>query len=185
VVIKIRKALGSRRQDLVFQFLIESLVITCIAFILSLGFAQLVLPSFNTLTKTTLSIPYSSSIFWFVMISYVLVTGLLAGSRPAFYLSSLKPIKVLKGAIRVGKSATLPRKVLVVIQFACSIALIISTIIVYQQIQYAKDRPLGYDANRLMMTSGSEDLRRNYDALKNDLLQSDIVCLLFQLFWRL
>jgi hypothetical protein len=173
--IGIRKAIGSQRRDLIFQFLIESLVITFVAAALSLLLVQLALPSFKTLTQSAIYIPYSSAIFWFIMFSYVLITGLLAGSRPAFYLSSFKAVKVLKGTIQIGRSATLPRKILVVLQFSCSIALIISTIIVYQQIQHAKDRPTGYDANRLMMTDASDDLRRNYAAVKNELLQSGIV----------
>ncbi len=171
----IRKAIGSQRRDLILQFLIESVSITFIAFAISLLLVQLALPSFNILTKTTISIPYSSGIFWFIMLSYVLITGLLAGSRPAFYLSSFNAVKVLKGTIKTGRSATLSRKALVVLQFSCSIALIISTIIVYQQIQHGKNRPVGYDANRLMMTDASEDLGRNYTALKNNLLQSGIV----------
>jgi putative ABC transport system permease protein len=173
--IGIRKAIGSKRIDLVIQFLIESVVITLIAFIFSLFFVLLTLHAFNTLTKTAISIPYDNGIFWCAMLSYVLLTSLLAGGRPAFYLSSFKPVKVLKGTIQIGKAATLPRKILVVLQFSCSIALIISTIIVFQQIQYAKARPKGYDANRLMMTDVSADLNRNYIALKNDLLQSGLV----------
>jgi putative ABC transport system permease protein len=137
--------------------------------------AQLALPSFDTLTKASVSIPYSNGIFWVVMVSYVLFTGLLSGSRPAFYLSSFQPVKVLKGSIQLGRSATLPRKILVVAQFTCSIALIISTIIVYQQIQHAKNRPSGYDASRLMFTDASDDLNHSYDALKNDMLQSGMV----------
>jgi putative ABC transport system permease protein len=171
----IRKAIGSKRIDLVFQFLIESVVITSFAFILSLLFVQLALPAFNTLTKIPISIPFFNGIFWSIMISYVLFTGLLAGGRPAFYLSSFKPVKVLKGTIYIGKGSTLPRKALVVMQFSCSIALIIITIIVFQQIQYAKARPKGYDANRLMMTDISTDLNRNYGALKNDLLRSGFI----------
>jgi len=109
------------------------------------------------------------------MMGYVLATALLAGSRPAFYLSSFRPVKVLKGVFKSGSTAALPRKVLVVLQFSCSIALIISTIIIYRQIQHAKDRPVGYNANRLMMTDASNDLSRDYNALKNDLLQSGVV----------
>ena len=171
----IRKSIGSQRKDIIIQFLIESLAVTFIAFIISILLVQLALPSFNTLTKTSVSIPYSNGIFWLVMVSYVLFTGLLSGSRPAFYLSSFQPVKVLKGSIQLGRSATLPRKILVVAQFTCSIALIISTIIVYQQIQHAKNRPSGYDANRLMFTDASDDLNRNYNALKNDMLQSGMV----------
>jgi len=171
----VRKAVGSQRRDIIFQFLIESLVITFVAALLSVLLVHFALPAFNTLTRTTITIPYTNPIFWMVMMAYVLVTGLLAGSRPAFYLSSFKPVRVLKGTIQTGKAAALPRKILVVLQFSCSIALIISTIIIYQQVQHAKDRPTGYDANRLMMTDASSDLTRNYTALKNDLLQTGVV----------
>ncbi len=171
----VRKAIGSQRKDLIFQFLTESVLITFIAFLFSILFTQLALPSFNTLIGSAISIPYANPIFWVIMILYVLITGLLAGSRPAFYLSSFNPVKVLKGSVQVGKAASLPRKVLVVLQFSCSIALIISTIIVYQQIQYAKSRPTGYSADRLMMTDMSGDLNTHYDALRNDLLASGVV----------
>jgi putative ABC transport system permease protein len=173
--IGIRKAVGSRRADLVIQFLIESVVLTSFAFICSLLFVTIALPGFNTLTKIEVGIPFDNGMFWLAMISYVLLTALLAGIRPAFYLSSFKPVKVLKGKILIGKEGALPRKILVVLQFSCSVALIIGTLIVFQQIQHAKDRPKGYDANRLMMTAVSADLNRNYPALKNDLLQSGIV----------
>jgi putative ABC transport system permease protein len=171
----VRKAIGSQRKDLIFQFLTESILITFVAFLLSVLFVQLALPSFNTLTGDLISIPYGNTVFWCIMITYVLATGLLAGSRPAFYLSSFNPVKVLKGSIQVGKAASLPRKILVVLQFTCSIALIISTIIVYQQIQYAKNRPTGYSAARLISTDMSGDLSNNYSALKNDLLQTRMV----------
>ncbi len=171
----VRKAVGSLRKDLIYQFLIESVVVTFAAFLFSLLFVQLALPAFNLLTKDTISIPWGNSIFWAIMIGYTLLTGLLAGSRPAFYLSSFQPVKVLKGALQAGKGSTLPRKILVVLQFSCSVALIISTIIVYQQIQYAKDRPIGYNANKLMMTDGSSDVDRNYAALKHDMLQTGLV----------
>jgi putative ABC transport system permease protein len=171
----VRKAIGSQRKDLIFQFLTESILITFVAFLLAVLFVQLALPAFNTLTGDYVSIPYSSPVFWLIMITYVLATGLLAGSRPAFYLSSFNPVKVLKGSIQVGKAAALPRKILVVLQFTCSIALIISTVIVYQQIQYAKNRPTGYSADRLIMTDMSGDLSNNYGALKNDLLKTGVV----------
>ena len=171
----IRKAIGSIRSQLVLQFLTESIVVVCIAFCICLLIVQLVLPSFSQLTSSVIVIPYTSGIFWLCMMAYVLLTGLVAGSRPAFYLSSFKPIKVLKGTMQVGKLALMPRKLLVVLQFSCSIVLIISTIIIYQQIQHAKDRPTGYDANRLVMTDATPDIKQNFVALKNELLQSGVV----------
>lgn len=171
----VRKAIGSQRSDLIFQFLTESILITFLAFLLSLLFVELALPFFNTLTGNSIRLPYSNPFFWSIMIGYVLITGLLAGSRPAFYLSSFNTVKVLKGRFRLGKGAALPRKILVVAQFSCSIALIICTIIVYRQIQYAKNRPTGYSADRLMMTDMSDDLNKNYEALRNNLLQSGLV----------
>ncbi|MDO6431750.1 ABC transporter permease [Flavitalea sp. BT771] len=171
----IRKAMGSIRKSLILQFLLESAFITSIAFIISLLIVQITLPAFSTLTGTNLRVPYSNGYFWLIMIGYVLLTALLAGSRPAFYLSSFKPIKVLKGSVHMGPGASLPRKILVTVQFTASIALIIITIIVYQQIQYGKDRSIGYDARRLVMTGASPDITRNYDALKNELLQSGVV----------
>jgi len=171
----VRKAIGSRRRDLILQFLIESLVITCIAAVLSVFLVQLGIPAFNNLTSTSISIPWQSPVFWTIMAGYVLTTGLLAGSRPAVYLSSFRPVKVLKGPVRAGRSAAIPRRLLVVLQFTCSIALIIGTGLIYRQVQYVKDRPTGYDASRLVLVGGSSDLQRNYSALRNDLLATHLV----------
>jgi putative ABC transport system permease protein len=168
----VRKSIGSSRRDLIIQFLGESLLITFVAFAVSILLVQLVLPAFNTITTGNIAIPYTNLTFWCVMIGYVLITGLLAGSRPAFYLSSFNPVKVLKGTIQLGKRAALPRKIMVVVQFTCSIALIVSTLIIYQQIKYGKDRPKGYNPDNLVMVNSSDDLNKNYDALKHDLLQT-------------
>jgi len=171
----VRKAIGSARIDLIYQFLLESVLITLISFLLGLLLVLLALPAFNTLTASDVHIPFGNIGFWAIMIVFVLFTGLIAGSRPAFYLSSFNPVKVLKGTIQMGRWASVPRKVLVVLQFTCSIALIISTVIVYQQIQYVKNRPTGYSADRLMMTDMNSDLSQQYEALKNDLLSSGLV----------
>ncbi|HTE00687.1 MAG TPA: ABC transporter permease [Mucilaginibacter sp.] len=171
----VRKAIGSQRKDLIFQFLTESTLITFISFFFCLLFVQLALPAFNLLTNTSISIPFGNIVFWWAMIGCVLITGLLAGAKPAFYLSSFNPVKVLKGTISGGKSNSLSRRVLVVVQFSCSIALIISTVIIYNQIQYAKDRPTGYNINNLMATDVNDDLGRNYVALKGELLSSGVV----------
>ncbi|WP_184550759.1 ABC transporter permease [Mucilaginibacter sp. FT3.2] len=171
----IRKAIGSQRKHLIFQFLIESALITFISFLCAVLFVQLALSPFNALTGTSIAIPFNSISFWAIAISCVLLTALFAGSKPAFYLSSFNPVKVLKGTIKVGRSASYSRKVLVVMQFSCSIALIISTVVIYRQIQYAKNRPSGYSISRLLTTSSNADLGKNYSALKNDLLQSGMI----------
>jgi putative ABC transport system permease protein len=150
----VRKVMGAGRDGLIVQFLVESVTLTALAFVLATMLVQLVLPAFNALAGTSIQIPFSNGYFWLIMLSYVLFTGLLAGSRPAFYLSGFQPVEVLKGAMVVGHAASWPRKVLVVAQFTCSIALIISTIIVYQQIEYGRQRSKGYDPNRLVMASG-------------------------------
>ncbi len=171
----VRKAIGSQRKDIIIQFLSEAFLLTIIAFIFSLLFVQLALPAFNTLTETHISIPFSNGYFWLLMFGCILVTALVAGSRPAFYLSSFNPVKVLKGTMQTGKSSSLSRKILVVIQFSCSIALIISTVIIYQQVNYAKDRPTGYDLNRLLSTYMNDELAKNYTAIKNELIQKGVV----------
>ncbi len=170
----VRKAIGSGRVELVFQFLIESVLLTFIAFIISILFVRLALPSFNSLTDSQIEIPFASVAFWLVIFGGIILTGLAAGSKPAFFLSSFNPVKVLKGSVHVGKAAALPRKILVVLQFSCSIALIVSTFIIYQQVQYARDRPSGYDKDRLMMMDMNDDLTRNYNVIRNEIKQKGI-----------
>jgi putative ABC transport system permease protein len=168
----VRKVIGSTRKGLILQFLIESVVLTSIGFILSLIFVQLALPSFNTLVRSDIAIPFSNIHFWMMMTGYVLFTGLLAGSKPAFYLSSFQPARVLKAVLQTGRSGAFSRKALLVLQFTCSIGLIISTVIIYRQIQYARNRPTGYDPNRLLESpAGSGD----YIALKHAALASGMV----------
>ena len=170
----VRKAIGSQRKNLIIQFLMEAFLLATIAFVFALLFVWISLPAFNTLTKSYIAIPFGNIYFWLLMIGFLLITTFLAGSKPAFYLSSFNPVKVLKGSIQAGKSS-LSRKVLVVIQFSCSIALIISTVIIYQQIQHAKNRPTGYSLNRLMQTNMNDDLYKNFTVLKNELVQKGIV----------
>lgn len=171
----IRKAIGSKRKSLILQFLSESFVLTILAFCLSLLVVYLALPAFNTLVNSDLHLPLKQPIFWLIMLAYLALTALLAGSRPAFYLSSFNTVQVLKGAVKGTKSAVWGRKVLVLLQFSCSIALIISTLIIYQQIQHVRNRPTGYQQDRLMMSEMSEDLNNNYEAIKAELLQSGLV----------
>jgi putative ABC transport system permease protein len=169
----IRKVAGSSRRALITQFLVESVFITFVAFLLSLVIVQLVLPAFNALARTDIHLPLDNPAFWMIMGSYVLMTGLLAGSRPAFYLSAFQPVKVLKGTMRIGPSASIGRKALVILQFTCSVGLIISTITIFQQIEHARTRPKGYDPNRLLYSGATGG--DNYPALKNELLATGLV----------
>jgi putative ABC transport system permease protein len=171
----VRKAIGGLRSQIIGQFLVESLVLTAIALAVSVLLAQLALPAFNTLTNSRVAIPYGQPVFWVVLTGLLLFTGLLAGSRPAFYLSSFRTVHILKGKTRSGKGPTLSRKILVVTQFSCSIALIVSTFIVYQQLQYARNRDTGYNVNRLVQSALNTNLSKNYIALKNELLNSGVV----------
>jgi putative ABC transport system permease protein len=171
----VRKVMGSRKSDLVVQFLLESFVQTLIAFGLALVMVQLILQPFNELAETTVLIPYNNIYFWILLLIFVSLTALIAGSRPAFVLASFRPIKVLKGINSIGTKGSLPRKVMFVFQFTASIVLIISTFIIYQQIHHAKNRDTGFDLDNVMMTDLSEDLRKNFPALKNELLQKGLV----------
>lgn len=172
----IRKTIGSETRQLVLQFFGESLMTTFLAFLFSLLLVQIALPFFNEIAGKKMTIPWTNIYFWLMSFVFCLVTGLIAGSYPALYLSSFQPIKVLKGSFRTGKSAAIPRKAMLVFQFSVSIILIIGTLVVYRQIQFAKDRPTGYDSDRLIEVSMmTPELRKNYDVLRTELLNSGYV----------
>ena len=171
----VRKAVGSNRKQLIRQFLSESLFISMLAFLLALAIVSMALPYFNRLTEKDMSLQFTSPLFWIIMIGFTLLTGLLAGSYPAFYLSSFNPINTLKGNLKAGRSDVLPRKILVVMQFASSVILMIGTTIIYQEIQHGKNRPIGYDNRGLITVDWSEDIRQHYEALRADLLSSGVV----------
>lgn len=171
----VRKASGSTQQQLISQFLIESLLVAFVAFSLSVLLVQLLLPVFNTLADKQISTPLLNPQFWMITVAFTIFTGLLAGSYPAFYLSGFEPVKVLKGTFKPGRHASLPRKVLVVLQFTVSVALIIGTLIVYKQIKFTQNRPVGYAREGLIMSGiGMPEFYRHYDAIRNDLLQSGV-----------
>src|ERR1700722_1073905 len=172
----IRKSIGSLRSQLIMQFYIESLLIVVLAFALSLLFVQFILPWFNDVADKKMFIPWTNPYFWIAGLSFSFLTGIIAGSYPALYLSSFKPIKVLKGTFKVGRLAAIPRKVLVVMQFSISLALIIGTIVVYNQIQFSKNRPIGYNRNGLMMIRmKTPDFYGKFDLLENDLKNSGAI----------
>lgn len=168
----VRKTLGSNRKQLIFQFLCESMMITFLAFVISIATVYLLLPSFNLLVNKQLSLPVSELKFWVASILIIMFTGFVSGSYPAIYLSSFNPVTVLKGTILAGKKALLPRRVLVTGQFVISILLISATIIVYQQIQYLKNRPKGYNSENLIFIPSSPDLNKNFKVLKQELLKN-------------
>ncbi len=172
----IRKTVGSVRSQLIKQFLSESVLVAFVSFLFSLLFAALLIPLFNKLADKDISLPVTNPVFWFLAILFTLITGFIAGSYPAFYLSKFEPIKVLKGTFRVGRFASLPRKVLVVVQFTFSIALIIGTVIVFKQIQFAKNRPVGYSRDGLItLPMTTPDLYGHYDVLRSDLIATGMV----------
>jgi len=172
----IRKSIGSVRNQLISQFLSESILITTLAFILSIATVLLALPWFNEIADKQMNIPWTNAWFWISCLAFVSLTGFIAGSYPALYLSSFQAVKVLKGTFRAGRFASIPRQVLVVLQFTVSITLIIGTIVVYQQIRYTMDREVGYSRDRLiylsMKTSGIHD---HFDAVRNELLNSGTI----------
>ncbi len=172
----IRKTAGSLRSQLVLQFFAESLFTVFAAFVLAICLAWALLPFFNSIAGKNILFPWKNIYFWILCAAFVLVTALLAGSYPAFYLSSFNPLKVLKGTFKAGRYASLPRKVLVTVQFTISVVLMVATIIVYRQIQFAKNRPAGYTRSELLtVPSGNGVLHKHFDAIKSDLLNTGAV----------
>jgi putative ABC transport system permease protein len=172
----IRKVIGSMRGQLIGQFFSESLVVAFFAFIIAVALLGLSLPFFNNLAETNMTIPWANPIWWIACISFCLMTGLIAGSYPALYLSSFKPIKVLKGIFRMGRLASLPRKILVVTQFTVSIIMIVGTIIIFRQVQFGKERPVGYNRDGLlMMQTHTKDIHTHFDAFRTELLATGAV----------
>lgn len=171
----VRKAVGSGRKELIQQFLSESMLISLLAFLFALLLVLVALPFFNKLTDKEMSLQIGDPIFWGVMIVFTILTGLLAGSYPAFYLSSFNPVRVLKGNLKGGKSSSLPRKILVVAQFASSVILMIGTIVIYRQVQYGKNLPIGFNNKGLITVNWSDDIGKNIDVLRQELLSTGAV----------
>jgi ABC-type antimicrobial peptide transport system permease subunit len=172
----IRKTIGSSRGRLVGQFLCESFLVTTVGFLLSLLLVQMSLPYFNALADKQMHILWNNPLFWVSTIAFILLTGFIAGSYPAFYLSSFKPITVLKGVFKAGRYAAVPRRVLVVLQFTISISLITGTLIVFRQVQFARTRPVGYDREGLLMLeTATSSLHDHFRAFSDELLKTGAV----------
>ncbi|MEM8523127.1 MAG: ABC transporter permease [Bacteroidota bacterium] len=172
----IRKSVGSSRGQLIGQFFSESVVLAVFAFVFSILLVLLMLPFFNEVAGKEMRILWMNPIFWLLGVGFALLTGIVAGSYPALYLSSFKPVKVLKGTFKAGKQAAIPRKALVVLQFTVSVILIIGTVVVFSQIQYVKDRPIGYNQNGLInIPIKSKVINEKYDLIRNELRQNSII----------
>jgi predicted permease len=175
----VRKAIGSLRSQLIGQFMVESFMVVLIAYGLALVLVSLFLPAFNDLAAKQMSLPILEPGFWILNLTFILITGLLAGAYPAFYLTSFQPVKMLKtgsGSVERGHFSFMPRKVLVVLQFAISVTLITGTIIIYQQIRFAKNRPVGYSRESLLMIEmKSEDFYGKTDVLRTALKNTGMV----------
>lgn len=171
----IRKSLGSRRSQLIFQFYGESIVISIISYLIAVFLVIVLLPSYNNLVDKSLLIDFQSSQFWMFSLGIILVTGVVSGSYPSLYLSSFNPIKTLKGKVSVGKNANLPRKILVVFQVGVAVILIVGTIVIVKQIDLAKSRDLGYDQEGLITIPGTEETLENYDVIKQELIRKGAI----------
>jgi putative ABC transport system permease protein len=172
----IRKTMGSLRSQLIGQFFSESILIAIFAFLFSLVIAQLTLPWFSQVADKKMSVLWGNPLFWLTGILFSLVTGVIAGSYPAFYLSSFQPVKVLKGTFKAGRLASLPRKILVVLQFTVSVTLIIGTVIIFKQVQYTKNRPVGYNRTGMLQVGlKTPDIHNQFNAVRNDLMQSGAI----------
>lgn len=171
----VRKVLGAGRQNLVLQFIGESLLLAAVSAVLAVVIMALALPLFNTLVQKELSLGFNQPLHIAALVLITLVCGLLAGSYPSFYLSSFNPVFVLKGLKMKGGSAAFIRKGLVVVQFSVSVILIVSTLIIYQQIQHVKNRNLGFNKNNLLQVSAQGDLVTHYSVVKQDMLASGAI----------
>jgi putative ABC transport system permease protein len=171
----IRKVAGARRGLLIMQFLGESVLIAFLAAALALPLVEWALPAFDKLVNKQLAIPYSSVSFWASALTFILLTGIIAGSYPAFFLSSFQPIRVLKGAFKKAHTRINSRKILVVVQFSFAITLIISTFIVVQQIRFAQQRQAGYEHSQLVYHWLTGDFNKHFKPVKQALMSLGMV----------
>jgi ABC-type antimicrobial peptide transport system permease subunit len=172
----VRKTLGSDRKQLIAQFFAESFLVVIISFCFAVLMVFAALPWFNTISQKEMQLPWQTAAFWIVSASFLFVTGMLAGSYPALYLSSFNPLKILKGSYRAGRLASIPRKALVVLQFTVSIMLIASTGVIYHQLMFVKDRPVGYSREGLlMMQKKGKEFYEKFETLRTELKSSGSV----------
>jgi hypothetical protein len=178
----IRKVSGARRIMLVLQFMGESILLSVLAGIIALLLVQLCLPGFNVLVNKQLFIPFGSMSFWSLAILFVCLAGILAGSYPAFYLSSFQPVHILKGRFKKVNALVTPRKILVILQFSFAVILIIATLVVNEQIRYAEQRQSGYRKEYLIYHLFTGDISKNYELIRQAALNSGAATSVSQTF---
>lgn len=172
----IKKTIGANRTSLIMQFLTESMVLTFVSVIIAIAILEIFLPTFNNLLDIKLSIRYFNTTSWMGILGIVFLTGLISGSYPAFYLSAFNPIQTLKKKIKSGGILAINlRQILVVSQFCFAIVLIISTMMIYRQIQFIKNKPVGFDVNALVEIPQDGELKTKFELFKSQLLKSDAV----------
>jgi putative ABC transport system permease protein len=168
----LKKVMGSTRNMLVRQYLTESVLLSLMALILALVLCEIMVPEFNKLTQSELVFNlYGSPLVIAFIIGFAIVTGLIAGLYPSFYLTRFEPIVVLKGEATKGKRGSLLRKILIVFQFAVSIGIILSTIVIYTQMEYARNKDLGFDRNNIIYFPGKGNIARDFESFKSEMKQ--------------
>ncbi len=168
----VRKVMGARRSKLIKLFLGESVLVSAIAAAFAIAIVCLFLSPFNSLTGEQLRLDFSRIGFWGILLAFTSFTGILAGSYPAFYLSSFLPVKVLKNVFKNGQNLITPRKLLIVTQFTIAVILIISTAVIHRQVRYAQDRNTGYNKDQLIYTKLNEQMDKNQDLIRQELLRT-------------
>ncbi|PST83534.1 cell division protein FtsX [Pedobacter yulinensis] len=177
----VKKTLGADRRSLVFQFLTESMVLCLISVALAVALAELLIPAFNSLLRVQLNVGYFNGTTWLALLAIVLFTGILAGSYPAFYLSSFNVIGSLKRNAPLRRFLPFSmRQVLVVVQFCFAVSLIVATLVIYKQISYIKNRPLGVEVQALVEMPLEGNLKTRFELFKKRLLASGAVSAMYQ-----
>lgn len=172
----VRKTLGSSRKQLIFQFFTESFMIILFSFGIALVFTFLLLPQYNTITLKDIVIPFGEPSFWMICLLLLGFTAILSSLYPSMYLSAFNPVTVLKGLSSNNKTAVGLRKILIVVQFAVSGILIMGTLTIIEQIDYAKNRNIGFDKDLLVSVPiNNNKVRRSFETIKSELLESNLI----------
>jgi putative ABC transport system permease protein len=167
----IRKVVGAHRSSLIYQFILESVFVSLISMIIAISAAYVLLPAFNTLVSKAIIIDFADPLFLLTIAGVVLITGFLAGSYPALFLSSYRPAEVLKGSLSKTFSGSALRKLLVVFQFSLTVILIASSIVIYSQIDYIRNKKMGYDRESVMWFPAAGNINQQFDAFRNEVMQ--------------